>query len=184
MFHVEQFQTSQIISELLKSPAYPREMAKRLGVSHTTIIRRLKNLLDENVVDYRNVGKNKVYHLKNTIESRINIYQAEYSKLERVVLNYPILRPIINKIQDNEDVELAILFGSYAKGTCNSESDIDIYIETEDRLIKKELERLNSKLSIKIGLWDENNLLIQEIIKDHIIIKGVEKYYERRGFFK
>lgn len=184
MFHVEQFQTVRIISELIKSPAYPREMAKRLGTPHTTIIRKLKKLLDENVVDYRNVGKNKVYHLKNTIESRVNIYIAEYSALETTITSYPILRPIINKILENDEIELAILFGSYAKNICNSESDIDIYIETENRLIKKELERYNSRLSVKIGLWDENNLLIKEIIKNHIIIKGVEKYYERRGFFK
>ena len=42
----------------------------------------------------------------------------------------------------------------------------------------------NSKLSIKIGKFDTKSLLIKEIIKNHIIIRGVEEFYERVEFFK
>ncbi len=79
---------------------------------------------------------------------------------------------------------MAIIFGSYAKELAHKDSDIDIYLETENRKIKKDIENLNSKLSVKIGKYDKNNLLIKEIKKDHIIIKGVEKYYEKNELFE
>ena len=63
-----------------------------------------------------------------------------------------------------------ILFGSYAKGLAHKESDVDLYLETKSQKVKEEISRLDSKLSVKIGVFNTNALLGQEIIKDHIII--------------
>ena len=56
---------------------------------------------------------------------------------------------------------------------------MDLYIESEDSEIKKDYSKLDSKFSIKLGKWDKENLLIKEIIENHILIKGGEIYYER-----
>jgi len=80
-------------------------------------------------------------------------------------------------------IKLAILFGSYSKGLAKQDSDTDIYIETDNKKIKKELESIDSRLSIKIGEFSADNLLIKEIIKNHVIIKGVEDYYEKTKLF-
>ena len=95
----------------------------------------------------------------------------------------PHLRSVIRTIQERKDIPLAILFGSYAKGTADRKSEIDVYIETDNREVKVELERSNSRLSIKYGPWDPDNLLIQEIVKNHVVLKGVERYYEKTKFF-
>ena len=79
---------------------------------------------------------------------------------------------------------MIILFGSYAKGNEKPDSDIDTYLETTDNKIKDKIKELNSKLSIKIGKFDLDSLLIKEIIKNHIILRGVEEYCERNNFFK
>ena len=79
---------------------------------------------------------------------------------------------------------MIILFGSYAKGISKKDSDIDIYLETNDNSIKTRVKEINSKLSIKIGKFDTKSLLIKEIIKNHIIIRGLEDFYERVEFFK
>src|SRR3989338_1455082 len=81
-------------------------------------------------------------------------------------------------------IKLAVLFGSYAKGIAKLESDIDIYIDTANKTIKGELSLINSKLSIKIGDYNKSNLLIREIEKNHVILKGVEEYYEKNKFFE
>lgn len=47
----------QIVALLLKRDAHPRKLAKDLGVSHTTVLRKLRGLLDGNVVDFRIEGK-------------------------------------------------------------------------------------------------------------------------------
>ena len=79
----------------------------------------------------------------------------------------------------NKKIGLALLFGSYAKNTAHNKSDIDLYVETENLGLKKELENLNSKISVKIGKFNRDSLLIKEIIDNHVIIKDFEKYYEK-----
>lgn len=64
MFHVEQNVSIQIVALLLRGDSHPRKLAKELGISHTTVLRKLKGLLDGNVVDFRIEGKNRVYFLK------------------------------------------------------------------------------------------------------------------------
>jgi len=183
LYHVEQNLTIRIIGLLLKADSYPRSIAKDLDVSHPTVLRKLKSLLDENVVDFRVEGKNTVYFLKKSLEARVYVYMAEWYSLGQTIRCAPHLRSIIRTIQERNDVPLAILFGSYAKGTFGPSSDIDVYIETTDRDVKRDLERRHSKLSVKIGLWEPENLLIQEIVKNHVILKGVERYYEKTKFF-
>lgn len=183
MFHVEQNISIQIVALLLKGDSHPRKLAKDLVISHTTVLRKLEGLLDENVVDFRKEGKNRVYFLKKTLEARVYIYVAEWYALGELVKEASHLRSLVRTIQEREDIPLAVLFGSYAKGTADRKSDIDLYIETDDREIKRELERSHSRLSVKIGIWDSENLLIQEIVKNHVIVRGVERFYERTKFF-
>jgi len=166
-----------ILSLIQKEDIHSRELAKRLKTNHMTISRRIKKLEEENIIDFKSEGKNKVYFLKKTIEAREYIKIVEHAKLINIIKKYPRLRKIVEKIQ-SKNVELAILFGSYSKGTENKNSDFDIYINTTNRKIKTELELIDSKISVKIGEFNKENLLIKEIIKNNIIIKGVEKYYE------
>lgn len=173
----------EIILELLKNENHVREIAKNLNTNHMIIVRRIKELFKENIVDYAQKGKNKVYFLKKNLEARAYILMAENYKLLRLLLKYSHLRLVIEKIQKNKEIKLAILFGSYAKEKAQEESDVDIYIETANNKLKKEIEKINTKLSIKIGKYDKSNLLIKEIDKNHVIIKGIERYYEKSKFF-
>src|SRR3989344_2519598 len=163
----------EIINELLRDDNHIRSMAKNINTNHMNIIRRIKELSKENVVDYKEFGKNKTYFLS-----------AENYKLNRILKKYPELRSIIEKIQNDKRIRLAILFGSYAKGLVKQDSDIDIFIETNNKKIKNDISLIDLKLSIKIGKYNKSNLLIKEIEKNHVIIKGVEYYYERNQFFK
>lgn len=184
MFHVEQNVSIQIVALLLRGDSHPRKLAKELGISHTTVLRKLKGLLDGNVVDFRIEGKNRVYFLKKTIEARVHAYMAEWYALGDLIEEAPHLRSIVRAVAEREDIPLAVLFGSYAKGTADRKSDIDLYIETDDREVKRELQRAHLRLSVKIGPWDPENLLIQEIVKNHVILKGVERFYEETRVFE
>jgi predicted nucleotidyltransferase len=184
MFHVKQNLSNEIILLLLQGGLHTRGLAERLHTNHMTVARKLRELVEENVLDHRTEGKNKVYFLKKSIEARNAVSIAELYKLSQVVSRYPVLRGIVNAIKDLEGVQLALLYGSYAKGLAAKESDIDIYLETSDPAIKKQLEQKNSLLSIKIGAFDTKSPLIQEIIKDHVVIKGSEVYVDKTGFFE
>ena len=89
------------------------------------------------------------------------------------------LRQIFEIIQKDVNIHLAIVFGSYAKSSETKSSDIDIFIENIDKKTKDYLESVNSRLSIKTGRFDKNTILGKEIIRDMIIIKGVDNFYER-----
>jgi len=184
MLHMEQKDYKfEIVNELLKNKNHVRALAKKLNTNHMKISRKIKELFKENIVDYKEEGKNKVYFLKNNSEAKIYIFMTENYKLIQTLKKYPSLRKIIEKIQNNNKIKLSILFGSYAKNKAKKESDIDIYIETNNKKIKYELEKIYSKINIKIGKYDKKSLLIKEIEKNHVIIKGVEEYYKKNEFF-
>jgi len=174
----------EIIFKLLKDNAYGREIAKELGIPLTTIQRSLLELEKNNVLDVVVQGKNKVYSLKKNLMARKFVYNAENYKMAKLLLRYPNLGPIISDVLSKNKSSLIILFGSYAKFSANKNSDIDIYLDTLNIKEKKEAEMVNSKVNAKIGRFDVKSLLIKEIIINHVIIKGVERFYEKSGFFE
>jgi len=173
----------EIVLQLLKEKSHIREIARRLNISHTKVRGKMALLEKGNAVDYTSEGRNKVYFLKNTAEAKAYAVMAEKYALLKALQKYPELRGITDRISSDKRIQLAILFGSYAKGIAKKDSDIDIYIEIEDKEIKKELHLLDSRLSIKIGKYNKDNPLIREIEKNHVIIKGTELYYEKSKFF-
>lgn len=173
----------EIVNMLLQGRNHARGIAPKIGTNHMLVARKIKELARDNAVDFVQEGKNRAYFLKKTAEARACTFMAENYKLILVLSRYPGLRGIIEKIQKDKRVRMAILFGSYAKTMATKDSDIDIYIRTKDRNLKKELQLLDTKLSVKIGEYDKKNLLIQEIEKNHVIIKGIEEYYEKNKFF-
>jgi len=184
MNHVEQNLTNEIVALLIREDLHTRAIAEQLKSNHATVMRKLRDLTKDNIVDFRREGKNKVFTLKRTIEGRNAAMIAEIYKQSSVVSRYPVLRGIFQAVLEMPEIPLAILYGSYAKGLAIKESDIDIYIETSDSSRKKQLEQKHSSLSVKIGVFDPRDLLIRELMKDHIIIRGVEVYFDKTGFFK
>lgn len=174
----------EIILVLLRNKTHLREMARILNESHSTILRKINELVKDNVLDYRKEGKNKTFFIKNNLKAKNYIYSAEIHKLNNLLKKHPELAIIFEDIKKNFLKGMIILFGSYAKGIPKKDSDIDIYLETNDDKLKEKLKEINSKLSIKIGKFDTRSLLIKEIIKNHIIVRGLENFYERVDFFK
>jgi predicted nucleotidyltransferase len=180
---MEQLELEIILALLKYGKLHVREIAKVIDSPHASVSRAMKRLLGKNIVDFKSEGKNKVFKLKKGIESSTFVYMAEYFKLLKLLQKYPSLPIIIESILSATDEKFIIIFGSFAKFNANKDSDIDIFIETRDRSVKKEIEGINSKLSIKIGKFEKNNLLIKEILKDHVIIRGIEHYYKKNEIF-
>lgn len=174
----------EIINVLIKfKEIHVRKIAKLINSPHANVSRSLKTLLKKNIVDFNIEGKNKIFRLKKGIESQNYIYIVEHNKLLKLMEKYPKLSIIVDSILEKTNEKLIIIFGLYAKFIAKSESDIDVFIRTNNRRVKREIEGLNSKLSVKIGKFDKNNLIVKEIIKDHVIIRGVENYYEKNKLF-
>jgi predicted nucleotidyltransferase len=169
-----------IVGLLLRGDNHVRGIAKKLNESHSTVLRKLNSLKNENVIDSRREGKNKIFFLKDNLVSKTYIQQAELYKLAKLLRYNPELSIIFEEILKKTEEKLIVLFGSYAKGLAKKGSDIDIYIETKSRGIKKNVEDVHSKINVKIGTFDIKSPLIKEIIKDHVILRGIEVFYDKQ----
>ena len=172
-----------VLALLREKEIHLRAISKLIKCPHSTAHREVIKLKERGIVDYETEGRNKFISLKKGIESSYSVYQAEYYKILRFIENHPEFSIIIEKILENSNAGLILLFGSYAKGNEKKDSDIDIFIETDDRKVREKIRDINSRLSVKIGKLDIDSLLGKEIIKDHIILKGVERLYEKNQVF-
>lgn len=179
---MEQYLSFEILLALRNHGCHTRALAKELDAPHTTVGRRLYALYEDNVVDMREEGRNRVYFIKDTLEARCSLIMAEIYRFGCTLDRYPLLRPVFRSLVKEKEDGMVILFGSYAKWNATPKSDIDIFIETQDRQIKRKIEQMNSKLRIKTGDFDRTSLLIREIEKNHVIIRGVEDYIDKTRF--
>mgnify|MGYP001601095538 CR=1 FL=1 len=174
----------EVLLSLLKKEMRGRELSRELNTSLTRIQSILNELRNRTVLDYRTEGKNHVFFIKKNLMAKMFILNAENYKLIKIFEKYPILEILFRDIIKKSPDKLIILFGSYAKFIPKEDSDIDIYVDTNERRVKEDIELLNTSLSVKIGSFNKDDLLIKEIIKNHAIIQGVEIFYEKLGFFK
>ena len=181
MLHMEQ-KLYNVILNLLKRESHLRQISKDLKTNHMTVKRALDILIKENVLDVRKEGKNNIYSIKKTLEAQNFVFMAEIYKFNSLIKKHPELKQDLKELK-KLPVGIIAVFGSYAKWAETDKSDIDIYIETQSDKIKREASKINRKFSIKTGLYAKDNLLIKEIEKNHIIVKGVEVFYEKNKFF-
>jgi predicted nucleotidyltransferase len=178
MFHMEQKDYKlEIVNILILETAHLRSLAKKIGINHMMVIRKIRELLTLNVVDFFREGRNSNYFLRKSPEALFYVLMAENYKSLKILKQYPLLKDIFERIQKDKKIKLALLFGSYAKGLATKKSDIDIFIETNDLKLKEKYAKLDSKLSIKIGKLGLDNLS-KEIRKNYVLIKGGEIYHE------
>jgi predicted nucleotidyltransferase len=174
----------EVILSLLKEEKHGRALAKELKTSLTRIQRILLDMRNNNVIDYREIGKNHIYFIKKNLVAKSFVLNAEKYKFIKLLSKHSFLEPLFRDLIEKSKAKLIILFGSYAKGIAHKNSDIDIYIETTNEQIKKDIEKISDLINVKIGRFNKGDLLIKEIIKNHVLIKGLEDYYEKLEFFK
>ena len=86
----------EIINELLRNENHVRGIAKNLNTNHMSIFRKIKKLERENVVDYKEEGKNKKYFLKKTSIT-----------IGNKIADIPIIYPTYTKIIANKNINLS-----------------------------------------------------------------------------
>ena len=92
------------------------------------------------------------------------------------------IKNILKEILKNSSVKKAILFGSYARNTPTSKSDIDLVIDSEGKLLNIYfyglLEDLVQKLQKNIDLFEISEIQKNSPIYDSIVKEGVVVYEE------
>jgi predicted nucleotidyltransferase len=167
------------------SALHARAMAKKLVVSHVTLLPHLRQLEKSRILRSRKVGKNREYVL-NPGNSLVKHYLAIAEELETI--GYLNRNFLIKKISDSlSSLNLTgslVLFGSYAKDYSTEASDIDLFylgkleqeqsseIRSRGKIYGKEINIKTSGMrNFQDGLRT-GDTLIREVVENHIILQN------------
>lgn len=160
----------------LTSQFFIREVARILHISSRSALIALDDLEQMGVLEAFPKGKIKLYALKNT--SVLENYLCLTESYKKTMFLDKHMK--INDLMSNLNSDIILVFGSYAKGIEKKDSDIDILIIGDyDKTVVENFEKTyNLRVDIKkynIDAFKSTDVLIREVIKNHIIITGTEK---------
>ncbi|MFH0831257.1 MAG: helix-turn-helix domain-containing protein [archaeon] len=160
---------------------YGREAAKRLKMNQKTASNILNRLEKENILKFSQEGRNKYYFL-NKFNPQIKdiIKLIEISRKSRFLEKYKKISGLFSKLEQKSR-GILVIFGSYAGFSSNDKSDLDIFIIGKISNAEDLEKAYNLKMNIfksSRKRFDKDNILIKEIIKNHIILKGMEDFVE------
>lgn len=161
------------------------ELSNILHIPYASFYRTI-NLMPDLIIK-ENKGKATFITLnkENPITKSYLAISSEEEKKE-FLAKQPIIREIAKGISD----DVAILFGSYAKGKENGKSDIDIMIinkegkktisfSQHELIYKKKINPLFFKRSEFISMLKEKEENVgKQAIKSHIVLNNPQKFWE------
>ena len=167
-----------------------RQLAKELTISPTTSSKFLKELVGEGVVFAKGVGKSYLYHLNDRSYVVRNILIPFFEREKKIVNNIVSLVKKVT-LKSGAKVEAIAMFGSMAKKTDSSKSDVDILVIINDLKDKSKVESGINSLSGKVAIdfntavspyilsvsqfkkrYEEKSPLINEILKSYKLLYG------------
>ena len=137
-----------------------REIERRTGLDIKTVSRELKALTEMNVLDYKKIGKNKHFFLKDTLESFNMEVMSELHKTNKLIQRNELLSVQLQELHDEADF---LIFGSYANNTQTKNSDIDLAIfSRETKKTRNILSLINKKVHIQRSTYKEFVKLVKK----------------------
>ena len=153
---------------------------KELRISKKLTQEEASTLLGVSLRSYKSYENDE--SKKATIKYRYMLETLEkYNPIdeEHGILTIDDIKNACKVVLDEYSVKYCILFGSYAKGSANEKSDVDLVISTEVTGLRffGIAERLRRELHKKVDLLDLRQLnnnaeLLDEILKDGVKIYG------------
>ncbi len=165
-------------------------IAKKKNLNQKSVSNILNELEDLNLLKSKTEGKNKCYFLNfdNIILLIQFLSMLEHFRTLEFYKKNSLIKEIASKIL-NSCEGIVILFGSYAKGLAKKESDLDLFIigKYDKRLIEEvsdlyglEINVQNYSFEIFTESLKKTNFLLNEVFKQHILLKGSEDFISRR----
>lgn len=159
------------------------KISKLLSINYRIAYENVLSLEKNGLIKITKAGNSKICEF--TYKFNNQVYEAEYMRRMELFKNKDFLI-IRNRLAELNFTFIALLFGSYVKGTANKHSDIDILTIGGD---EKEIQTILSLLPDKIHLTsvtykDFINMakskeftVVSETIKNNIILIGIGEYY-------
>jgi predicted nucleotidyltransferase len=177
-----------IIIELLESGGENptiRQLSQKTGIRYTNVYSIVKKLAGEDLINLEKVGNSFQCSLNKQVHPLIFSAEFERKKTLNQGSDFKVLYKRLNSLKFSF---IALIFGSYAKGTASNSSDIDLMV-IGDESREKEINSVLSVLPLKIHLLFFTNdeflkmaqskefSVVGEAIQNNIILIGIEDYY-------
>ncbi|MBC8429579.1 MAG: nucleotidyltransferase domain-containing protein [Dehalococcoidia bacterium] len=130
---------------------YERQIARKIGISYGSANRALNELYSTGAIKRRREGKMYFYSVDTS-----NATIIEFKKLVNTIL----IESLIERLKDISS--RIVLYGSCAQGTDTSQSDLDLFIVSDDR---ERIVEAISNFSFPQGF---ENIHIQPVIKSPV----------------
>jgi len=171
-----------------------RSIARKLGRSYTLVYNNIADLGGKSIIKKNNVPPAQIVSINDSIPLQI-LVDIELKIKYEFLKKYPWIELMLNDILSTTENPffIFIVFGSYARGEQTRRSDIDILViaQTKDQAekIKNSCDNLYTKVKKNIVVARISDLIEMtskprefnvgnEAIKNHIILQGVEQYYQ------
>lgn len=160
---------------------YLRQLEKILKISPGTLHREIKNLEESGIIKSEPLGNSIFYQANN--ESPL------YNEIKSIIFKTIGLEGSLKEIVNSVDgVEIAFIYGSFAKGAENARSDVDVLIigEFNDRPLIDKIYELEKKTEREINYhtytkkeWDDykkkkDSFILGVIESSKIMLRGNE----------
>lgn len=163
------------------------ELQRIAGIPQASVHRNVKSLLENGLLDRKRIGKANLYSLNK--EHILYLLLSSDFEEERNTL-VELKRVIAGAVKNLSEVEIAVLFGSIAKGIERADSDVDVFIvckgdksRLEEKLrdlISVTRNKFGNRVSLMIKHCEElKDLKTRSIYKE---IKSGEVIFRREGF--
>jgi len=123
-----------------------REIASVLNVSHMSVNRTMRELGELNFVNFVTIGKAHLWRV-NRKSYAFRIFSELFKGVSGIKEPLEDLKKILLNNLPKTLIKKVVLFGSIAKASERSNSDIDVFVLVKDKESKKKLESQIDKLS-------------------------------------
>ncbi|MFW6272238.1 MAG: nucleotidyltransferase domain-containing protein [bacterium] len=159
------------------------ELSKQVKIPYTTLLRVVEELTDVTTIIVK--GKAKLIQIKWNDITTSMLVVASFEEKKEFLKKHPLIKKISEQVQD-----VALVFGSYAKGTQTKNSDIDlitINAKGEKSVSFSNLEilydiKINpmffTKKEFKLMLQDKEENVVKQALKNHVLINGFKEFWE------
>ncbi|VVB81387.1 Nucleotidyltransferase domain protein [uncultured archaeon] len=171
-----------------------REIARKTGIDYKLTHATIQKLAQKNILLKKRQANVDLCSL-NLRNDLTQVHYAEMLRAQEFLKKHHELSIFFKSIMEKikETFCTLLVFGSYAKETERKHSDVDILIIAPSREPGEEIERIINtesvflKLKVQTIVLDEKEFIanlsdkklnvVQEAFKNHVIITGVEPFY-------
>ncbi|MFH1511503.1 MAG: nucleotidyltransferase domain-containing protein [Candidatus Woesearchaeota archaeon] len=160
-----------------------RQLSKSAKINYRIAHEKVTKLEKEGLIKTTKIGNSRICELANAFNHKI--FEAEYQRRQDFLKNKNMLI-LCNRLQELKFGFIALLFGSYAKGTADKDSDIDILtIGGMEKEIRLALSLLPEKMHLTHVTYQEfiqmaksrEFTVVSEAMKCNVLLAGIEEYY-------